>query len=541
MNDKTVTGSSPVGEVRPMDADIDPIGWIERAKAANRAKRYRDNHPEYAINKKERDALRKDRSGKKFAGKSRSNGCFVAVDAEGLNMGEQFRLGKDGKRIYYPDLETAKADKKHIKYQDQRTCLWMAGGVEGIPNKTFVNLEGFKSEEIMDRLCGLPQHFDNAIKQYGGSATDAQPIFIAFGFGYDVGQIIKDISFEKRWELNAGKPWSQRNNPNFMADLRAYPVLYKGFALYYIRGKMITIFRLKDPAKPFREDGKLNFNQRICIYDTFGFFQMSFTGALKGFPNALNEDEYKLVASNKQKRGKFKAEDIEEIIRYTTLELKGLVNMLDTIRTSLRAAIPNKPIELTQWYGAGAIANATLKAFLGEDAKAHLGNMAQYSLQNWEDPDHFCNWVQHAYFGARIDLVKQGNHTGVLYEYDVASAYPAQACELPSMKDGQWELVERPTREQVFTASALSMFEVKTHNYAHDLPFYALPYRTYTGSIMFPPNVWSYYMRDHVIAAYKHYDTFMRAGRLPDGRVYRNPPKIEMVRGYSSPLGILSR
>ena len=76
------------------------------------------------------------------------------------------------------------------------------------------------------------------------------------------------------------------------------------------------------------------------------------------------------------------------------------------------------------------------------------------------------------------------------------------------------------------------MFEVKTHNYAHDLPFYALPYRTHTGSIMFPPHVWGYYMRDHVIAAYKHYDTFMALGRLIDGRVYRSAPEIEIVRAW---------
>jgi hypothetical protein len=155
-----------------------------------------------------------------------------------------------------------------------------------------------------------------------------------------------------------------------------------------------------------------------------------------------------------------------------------------------------------------AIANATLKLFLGEDAQAHLGNMAQYSLEQWQDPDHFCSWVQHAYFGARIDLVKQGNHTGVLYEYDIASAYPAIACEIPTMKDGVWELVENPTREQVFASSPQSMLEVKTHNYGGDLPFYALPYGTHTGSIMFP------------------------AERLIGGRIYRNTPEIEIVRGW---------
>jgi hypothetical protein len=140
--------------------------------------------------------------------------------------------------------------------------------------------------------------------------------------------------------------------------------------------------------------------------------------------------------------------------------------------------------------------------------------------------------VKPIYFGARIDLVKQGNHTGFLFEYDIASAYPAIACELPSMKDGTWELIERPAREQVFTASALSMFEVKTHNYSEDLPFYALPFRTKSLAIMFPPIVWGYYMRDHVIAAYKHYDTFMKLDALQDYRRYDNGPEIEIVRAW---------
>jgi hypothetical protein len=44
---------------RPMDADINPVGWIARARAANRAKRYRENHPEYIERKRQRDANRK--------------------------------------------------------------------------------------------------------------------------------------------------------------------------------------------------------------------------------------------------------------------------------------------------------------------------------------------------------------------------------------------------------------------------------------------------------------------------------------------------
>jgi len=42
------------------------------------------------------------------------------------------------------------------------------------------------------------------------------------------------------------------------------------------------------------------------------------------------------------------------------------------------------------------------------------------------------------------------------------------------------------------------MFRVKTFGYGHDLPFYPLPYRTQSGSILFPANVHGIYMRDLV-------------------------------------------
>ncbi len=70
------------------------------------------------------------------------------------------------------------------------------------------------------------------------------------------------------------------------------------------------------------------------------------------------------------------------------------------------------------------------------------------------------------------------------------------------MKNGRWEKVINPTREQVESASMVSMFHVRTHAYDNDLPFYVLPFRAENGSIYYPPQVEGIYMRDHVIAAF---------------------------------------
>jgi hypothetical protein len=140
--------------VRPMDADVDPMAYFKKIRDANYQKRFKVNHPDYVAKKKAYDANRKGRSGKSFAGKAHSGGNFIAIDAEGMDLPEPpYRLGKDGSRIYYANAEAAKADKKNENYQDHRTVLWMAGGLDGIPNKTIVKLDGFKSEDIMSYLC----------------------------------------------------------------------------------------------------------------------------------------------------------------------------------------------------------------------------------------------------------------------------------------------------------------------------------------------------------------------------------------------------
>lgn len=58
-------------------------------------------------------------------------GHFVAIDSEGINIGEVITEGGS-------------------RYRDQRTCLWMAGGADGLSNQSLVDLKGLSSERIFD-------------------------------------------------------------------------------------------------------------------------------------------------------------------------------------------------------------------------------------------------------------------------------------------------------------------------------------------------------------------------------------------------------
>jgi hypothetical protein len=75
-----------------------------------------------------------------------------------------------------------------------------------------------------------------------------------------------------------------------------------------------------------------------------------------------------------------------------------------------------------------------------------------------------------AYFGGRIELCMQGIHRLKTYLYDLASAYPAIAVQMPSMEGGKWVRKINPTREEIEKSNILSMFRVKTRGFSADLP-----------------------------------------------------------------------
>jgi hypothetical protein len=149
--------------------------------------------------------------------------------------------------------------------------------------------------------------------------------------------------------------------------------------------------------------------------------------------------------------------------------------------------------------------------------KRHYGdNIAAFDISPQQRAAH------HAYYGARIELIKQGFlASGSLHVYDIASAYPAGMVEFPSLAGGTWINKQksdlaygslRELRAAVEAASCVSMFKIRYQfpvyeKYAADarravfIPFYPLPHRDKHGSILFPASGYGWYMRDDVLAA----------------------------------------
>ena len=423
---------------------------------------------------------------------------FVAIDSEGISYGEKVKIGNE-------------------YAQPQRTVFWMAGR-----NENYHALDGkpfCDAADILEWLLSLPSIFGRAI-------------FVWFGSSYDATQIFLNLPYEKAWELQHGKPFDK---PEQAARMGRY-VYFGSYAISYIKQKCLRIRKIV---------GK-KLSQGITIYDVFGFFQTSFLKAVQSIPGSLSKEEIGIIEREKASRSIFSFERINEIKEYTKLELKGLANMMESLRNGLEAM----NVKLNRWQGAGSIAAALMKR---ERTKDHFFDVRTKDLTTAQD------WAHRAFFGGRIELLKQGLTKETLYSYDIKSAYPYHNSLLPSMAGGKYIMVENPAREDVECANVLSMFELEficqldgetiqlnQIDGFNGPEFYPFPYRDNHGRITFPPHVRGIYMAEEARAAFHWLDTFkwrftertLGAGRLrcfyniKRGLIFRPHPKAENAMGW---------
>ena len=80
----------------------------------------------------------------------------------------------------------------------------MAGGANDFEDQILADPNTLERERIWEFLTSLPRLFS------GPNADDAAPIFVGFGFNYDVGQLVAGLPYRKAWELHKGLPWDKR-------------------------------------------------------------------------------------------------------------------------------------------------------------------------------------------------------------------------------------------------------------------------------------------------------------------------------------------
>ena len=472
------------------------------SKAAHRARRSADD----AFREKERERVKawrlqnrdKTRAQKQKARSVKYHRPFVAIDSEGQNY--------PGDDIFYDG----------VRYPQHGTYLWGAAADDGRPPLWLTAAGTWGSDkrplaaiDILNWLLDLPSRFGLAV-------------YVAFSFGYDVTQILRHLPRHKAWEIV--KRSTCPDDDGGSRSIGHAPVFWGEYAISHIKGKSLDLWRLRYPDKPYAtdEDGSrhIDASSYIRVYDVFGFFQSSFSAVVQSMVESerASSDEAAFIATMKDRRDQFATEDIDQIKAYTTLELRLLARMM----TDLREGFDRSELRLRHWHGAGAAASALIES---QKLKIHYGpDIAASNVAPQQNAAH------HAYFGGRIELLKQGYVEDVqLHVYDIASAYPAAMVEFPSLAGGEWINQSRSEfqlnsfgelRAAIELTSALSMFKIRYQFPAYErfdsnarkavyIPFYPLPYRDKRGGILFPASGYGWHMRDDVLAAIAWLERFV--------------------------------
>jgi hypothetical protein len=203
----------------------------------------------------------------------------------------------------------------------------------------------------------------------------------------------------------------------------------------------------------------------VVIYDVFSFFNCSFENALIEHLGEYDE----LIKWGKQERGDFNDNDWfrGNVYNYCRAECLALVRLMDHISLS----VDKLRLKIHQWYGPSAITTAILRR---DKVREHLWNFHKH-----DTPTALWEAFHYSYFGGRVEAIRLGTMRDI-FSYDLNSAFPACAAELPIMTRDYWQ----PTKKFI-PDQQMSIYHV-----AWSLPDEAhiglLPWRDRSGAIFYP-------------------------------------------------------
>jgi hypothetical protein len=248
-------------------------------------------------------------------------------------------------------------------------------------------------------------------------------ILVGFAFEYDTTCILADLSPERRAHLI--ETFQQKHDPaNKRRDggKRWTWVDFPGYGRFGINWLARNHLKVCRPHPDPRRSNASNRASIRTIYDTWGFFAMSFLKSIQAWD--VGAEHWATIERNKNERQDF-VRMTREIRRYNRIECELLADMMGKFRSVCFAA----DIRPKSWNGAGKIAaflhhqNGTLRAKqLAKLAPAGLIRMAHA-----------------AYYGGRFEITRAGLIAQNCFEQDINSAYPDAMRSLPCLDHGRWK------------------------------------------------------------------------------------------------------
>jgi hypothetical protein len=510
-------------------------------------------------------------------------GEFIPIDSEGQNYPYADKPEKD---IIY----------NNVVYPPHGTYLW---GAYSHKTRHPLYLTDPRSKGMVKYMLSAKVIFDWLLDDVKG--TYGEQNYVMFGMSYDMTQIFLQLPHDVTYEIFKGSRLDDEHEFDasvFWQDYAIRLVQSKWLTLWRLRDHNHPYKVDVDGEFILDKKGRkqLDTVQKIQIYETFGYFQTGFAKVVEDMMKEqkssaskqllelnnhvayLNSPEFEaktrvaydnyqgryatfeeklqsarfsemweieqrravveteladlskdaaLIKDFKPLRGDFRSKEIEPIRDYMTGEIRQLAVRMEQIRQTL------EKLELfpTSWHGPGAVASALIMKYKIKD---HFGSDISTDVTPGSQQDY----AHHSFAGGRIELLQQGYlKAGYLAAYDIASAYPAGAVELPSLAahTGRWVFKTKEDfqfkslkqlREMVDT-SIVSMFKAKwdfpifevlghfkgvsayEDPSSINIPFYPLWYRTDSGRILCPSSGYGIYNREDILAAIAWMEYYM--------------------------------
>lgn len=240
-------------------------------------------------------------------------------------------------------------------------------------------------------------------------------LHVGFAFKYDAEMILRDLTL-RHWHVLK----------------RTGSVRYRGFHVTYHPGRVFRVTRKIDGQR-----------YTATIYDVWGFFQSSFSKALRAWLDDDEVAEIDRIDTGKAARGTFTYEQLDTFIRpYWQAELRLGVLLCNRLRERMVTA----DLCPREWHGAGALATTLYRR---HNTREHLARTERDRHDKDKDvaelPKEVNDAARYAYAGGRFELFKLGHTERTVYQYDINSAYPSAIAQLPSLRNAQWTHHVSPT------------------------------------------------------------------------------------------------
>jgi hypothetical protein len=418
---------------------------------------------------------------------------FFSVPTE---VAERHRLQAEKRAIakarYNTRTATQGRNHHHSPMATREFIVWDGEGPQDTAYSLLGNSEG-------DELCYPTLKTEDCLKFLIDCARKyPDTIHVAYGFDYDVSNILRDL------------PW------RCLAALRKFNrTVWRGYQIEHI------------PHKWFRvRYGHVS----VKLFDVHSFFAKPLIGALEEWSigpwNAKIKEsapllcastgmlsishsaiptcaivgsltEKQLVILFKSLRSEFLWRDIEQIAVYMRLELKYMKQLMGALRDSLHSV----DYSIRSWHGPGALANAAIRRHHVRDCYG-------------DTPPHITDAARYAFVAGRFEGRLAG-HVGRIYSADINSAYPYYCAQLPNLATGTWR------QTGGYEPGKFGVYHISYKAIGHDAyRVHPLPYRDNRGNVTWPERVRAWYWNPEADLIFNNPDVWPEEAELLEGWVF---------------------